>query len=73
MTELDRVVLTEDRPEAGLVAGDVGTVVLVHAAGGVEVEFVTLRGETVCVVSAHLNQVRPVGPREVPHSRALAA
>ena len=73
MTELDRVVLTVDLPEAGLVAGDVGTVVLVHAAGGAEVEFVTLRGETVGVVSARPDQVRAVGDREVPHSRALAA
>lgn len=30
--ELDLVVLTVDLPEFGLVAGDVGTVVLVHDA-----------------------------------------
>lgn len=30
MDELDRFVLTEDRPEHGLRAGDLGTIVMVH-------------------------------------------
>ncbi|MCS7066697.1 MAG: DUF4926 domain-containing protein [Fimbriimonadales bacterium] len=70
--ELDIVVLTEDMPEHGLKAGDVGTVVLVHGGGmGYEVEFMTLRGETVTVVSLHADQVRPVGEREIAHARPL--
>ena len=73
MTELDRVVLTDDLPEAELVAGDVGTVVLVHEAEGFEVEFVSLGGETLAVVSVRTGQVRPVGEREVAHSRRMAA
>ncbi len=41
--EHDIVVLTEDVPEEGLTAGDVGTVVHIHNQGeGYEVEFVTL-------------------------------
>ncbi|MCC7447508.1 MAG: DUF4926 domain-containing protein, partial [Anaerolineae bacterium] len=46
--ELDSVVLTVDLPEHSLVAGDIGTVVLVHGKGeGYEVEFVTLDGQTI--------------------------
>lgn len=46
--ELEMVVLRRDLPEARLEAGDVGTVVLSHAAGaGLEVEFATLAGATI--------------------------
>jgi len=70
--ELDTVVLTADLPEHGLLRGDLGTVVLVHDGGGYEVEFVTLDGETIAVVSLFANQVRPVGPREIAQARAVA-
>jgi hypothetical protein len=71
--ELDRVVLTADLPEHNLKAGDVGTVVLVHGQGeGYEVEFVTLDGETVAVVSAFASQVRPIDRREIAHARRIA-
>ena len=71
--ELDRVILTEDLPDYGLEAGDVGTVVLVHSGGaGYEVEFVALDGETIAVVSAHPHQIRSAASREVPHARAVA-
>ena len=73
MTELDRAVLTTDLPGTGLVAGDVGTIVLAHETSGFEVEFVALSGETLAVVSVRPNEVRPVGKREVAHSRRLAA
>jgi hypothetical protein len=50
--ELDPVVLTESLPEQGLQAGDVGWVVMIHDDGtGYEVEFVTLSGETISVVT----------------------
>ena len=70
--ELDTVVLTEDLPEHGLQRGDLGSVVLLHSAGGYEVEFVTLDGQTVAVVSLFPHQVRPVGPREIAQARAVA-
>jgi hypothetical protein len=71
--ELDPVVLTEDLPVEGLRAGDVGWVVLVHRNGaGFEVEFVTLGGETVSVVTLDAGAVRPVGPKEIAHARAVA-
>jgi Domain of unknown function (DUF4926) len=69
--ELDTIVLTTDLPEYGLSAGDLGTVVLVHKQGGYEVEFMTLDGETIAVVSLSPEQVRPVGHREIAHARLV--
>ena len=71
--ELDEVVLKTDLPDYHLKKGDIGTVVLVHGDGeGFEMEFLTLDGETVAVVSLLASQVRPFGAREVPHARRLA-
>jgi len=69
--ELDNVVLTVDLPEYGLKKGDVGTVVLLHDSRGYEVEFMTLGGSTIVVVSLSDNQVRPVGSREIAQARVL--
>lgn len=72
--ELDDVVLTSDLPAHGLARGDIGTVVLIHQGGkGFEVEFTTLDGETVAIVTLMANQVRPCKPREIAHVRDLAA
>jgi len=70
--ELETVVLTEDLPEHGLKRGDLGTVVLIHAAGGYEVEFMTLGGQTLTVVTLVPHQVRPVGRSEIAQARAVA-
>ena len=71
--ELDIVVLTEDLPKEGLISGDVGTVVFVHREGeGYMVEFMTLDGETVGVVTVEANQVRSVRPGEIAHARSAA-
>ena len=70
-TELDTIVLTTDLAEHGLKAGDLGTVVLVHEHKEYEVEFMTLDGETIAVVSLSPNQVRPVGRREIAHARLV--
>jgi hypothetical protein len=72
IAELDRVILTEDLPEYGLQAGDIGTIVLIHGEGeGYEVEFTTLAGETLAVTSVFAAQVRPALPHEIPHARRL--
>ncbi|MBK1719589.1 DUF4926 domain-containing protein [Thiocystis violacea] len=74
INELDSIVLTTNLPEYGLTAGDLGTVVMIHAGGaGFEVEFVTLDGETLAVVSLSAAQVRPVARHEIAHARAIAA
>ena len=63
--EHDTVVLTSDLPAHGLARGDVGTVVMVHAVGGYEVEFMTLDGVTIAVVSLAADEIRPIGRREM--------
>jgi hypothetical protein len=71
--ELDTVVLTRPVPEHGLEAGDLGTVVLIHEGGaGYEVEFVTLRGDTLAVATLDAASVRPVDDHEMPHARRVA-
>ena len=71
--ELDRIILTTDLPEYGLHSGDIGTVVLKHQkAEGFEVEFASLDGETIAVVSLFAHQVRPIGQGEIAHARPLA-
>jgi hypothetical protein len=71
--ELDPVVFTECLPGEALEPGDVGWVVMVHAGGtGFEVEFVTLTGETVAVVTVSASAVGPVATKEIAHARAAA-
>jgi hypothetical protein len=72
LKELDPAVLTEDLPEHGLQRGDIGAIVLVHGHEGYEVEFVTLDGETIAVVSLTAAQVRPIAQREILHARSGA-
>ena len=70
--ELDLVVLKRDLPAERLAAGDVGTVVLVHRQGeGYEVEFTTLSGDAVAVVTLDASDVRPVAAREMVHARPV--
>ena len=38
-----------------------------------EVEFITLKGQTVAVATVLANQLRPVGQRDITHVRELAA
>ena len=72
--ELERVILTTNLPEHGLKTGDIGTVVLVHGQlKGFEVEFVSLDGETVAVMSLYPDQVRPIGRHEIANARPLAS
>ncbi len=71
--ELERVVLTEDVPEEGLKAGDIGTVVLVHRGGeGYEVEFVNFEGDTIAVATLHAKSVRRLSKSDIPQARLVA-
>lgn len=68
--EFERVVLTDDLPELGLMRGDVGVVVMVHQEGkAYEVEFLTLAGETVAVETLRHEQIRSVQDGELTHVR----
>ena len=71
--ELDSVVLTTDLTPHGLTKGDIGTAVLVHEEGkGYTVEFMTLAGATVAVVTLAAAQVRPIARDEIAHVRSVA-
>jgi hypothetical protein len=71
--EHDVVVLTQDMTEEGLTAGDAGTVVHVHPnEAGYEVEFMTLSGQTVAVVTVLAGQLRSITARDIVHVRELA-
>jgi hypothetical protein len=72
--EHDCVVLTADLPKEGLKAGDVGTVVHIHARGvAYEEEFTTFTGKTIAVATVEASNVRPVAERDVSHVRELAS
>ena len=74
INEHDCIVLTRDLPGEGLQAGDIGTVVHVHQGGaGYEVEFMTLAGQTVAVVTLSPTQLRPIARRDLAHVRELPA
>ncbi len=70
--ELDDVILTIDVPEHGLLAGDIGTVVLIHKEGaGYEVEFTATDGSMLAVVTLLANQVRTTDAKEIASSRLI--
>ena len=70
--ELDQVELTAPLPSDRLVAGDVGTIVLVHREGeAFEVEFLTFGGETIAVTTVLASQVRPITNRDITHTRLV--
>ena len=70
--ELESVILVGDLPEHGLRDGDIGTVVPVHPGNtGYEVEFMTLDGQTVAIVSLVPSQLRPIARREIANARTV--
>jgi len=74
INELDSVVLTADLPEHGLTKGELGSVVLVHERGkGFTVEFMTLAGGTVAVLTLPAHQVRPISKDEIAHAHSVTA
>jgi hypothetical protein len=70
--EHDCIILTEDQPDEGLKAGDIGTVVHIHKGGAAyEVEFMTLTGQTIAVATLEAVQVRPFARSDMAHAREL--
>jgi hypothetical protein len=72
-----RVVLTQDLPEEGLRAGDVGVIVEHYPAQGAtpegyELEFFAAAGQTVAVVSVPASAIRQAQADEVLSTRMLA-
>ena len=70
--ELERVALTDDLPDRGLKAGDIGMVVHIYGGHkGYEVEFVTLNGEPVALVSVYPSQIRQLEQDEIASARRV--
>ena len=70
--DLDTVALKTALPKYGLKSGDLGSVVMVHEGkSGYEVEFSTLKGKTLAVVSLKPSQIRAIGKREIAHARPV--
>jgi hypothetical protein len=67
---LDTVVLNRDLPEHGLRAGDLGAVVEVYGADGVEVEFVRASGQTKALVTLRSADLRAVAATDMLAVRA---
>lgn len=63
-TEFDLVVLKVDRPELGLRAGDVGTVISI-VGSRYHVEFATPGGACPGILSETASALRPVAPDEL--------
>lgn len=73
ISELDTVVLTHDIPKYGLEKGDMGAVVHRYKKDSVfEVEFVTVDGCTLALVTLNDDDIRPISGKEVLHVRELA-
>ena len=72
MKELERVALTEDLPEHGLKIGDIGMILHIYADHkGYEVEFVTLNGELIALVSVYPVQIRQLEQDEIASARRV--
>jgi hypothetical protein len=69
--ELQIVVLERDLPEHALRRGDLGTIVALHAPGGITVEFVAASGRTQAVVTLAASDVRNVGDGDLIAVRKL--
>jgi hypothetical protein len=72
INEYDRIVLTIDIPNKGFLKGDIGTVVMIHKNGeGYEVEFFSLDGNTIDVITLLNSEIRPVRAKEIARVREL--
>ena len=72
--EHDRIVLTSDIRDEGLMAGDVGTIVHVYRNGeAFEVEFLALDGDTAAIATVSQSQVRSITNRDITHARQMRA
>jgi hypothetical protein len=73
INELDQIVLTTDVEGTRFKAGDVGVVVHIYESGQhFEVEFFSLGGDTLDVVTVPASSARPIQATEVVHARSLA-
>ena len=70
--EFEEVVLLADKPQYGLEAGDMGTIVDIDKTGEqVTLEFFALDGTTIAVVPVAFHDIRPVSNKEIAHARPI--
>ena len=66
ITEHDCIALTNDLPGKSRLVGDVGTVIHIHGNGSAyEVEFDTLDGERIAVITVLPSQCRLIGHSDI--------
>ena len=66
------VVLERDIDEYGLKRGDIGTIVYCYGdSRAFEVEFATVDGQTIAVLTLTEADIRPLKPSEILHAREL--
>ena len=70
---LDTVVLEKDLPDHGLKRSDLGAVVQLYDADGLEVEFVAASGRTEALVTLKVGDVRSVSDTDLIAVRSLTA
>jgi len=70
---LDTVVLEKDLPAHGLKRGDLGAVVQLYGADGLEVEFVAASGRTEALVTLKTGDVRSVRDTDLIAVRSLTS
>lgn len=74
MRELDLVVLERDIDEHRLKQGDVGKIVHYYSDGqALEVELVSVDGQTITVATLTSTDICPLKPSEIFHVRELTA
>lgn len=72
--ELETVVLTRDIPDHDLKEGDMGAVVNVYDNGNAaEIEFVTVTGKTIALVTLKAVDIRSAKSDDVLHVREFAS
>lgn len=54
---LDVVAVLDDKPEEGIISGQVGTVVEVHSPDAFEVEFLDANGRTIALAELRRNEL----------------
>ncbi len=70
--ELNTATIIDDHSNEGLVKSGMGSVIMIHDGGKVfEVEFVTLTGDTLGVLTLTTDEIGPISAHDVPHVRVV--
>ena len=74
INEHEQAILTTILPDSSLLPGDIGTVVHIYEGNSAyEIEFFTVDGQTLDVVTVEATHVRPVDSHAVFHDHQISA